>query len=127
MDRFGLIAVEDLQASSMTHNHHLAKSIADAAWAGFLTLVGVKAAWATTRQFVRINPAYTSQTCSGCGHRLAVDKRLGLSDRIFDCPCCNLHVDRDLNASRVILALGQQCLASPRSLRIYAWGVVTYS
>jgi len=112
VDRFGLIAVEDLQVSGMVHNHCLARSICDAAWSGFLRKVGEKAAWAATRQFVRVNPAYTSQTCSGCGHTLAAEKRLGLSDRVFSCPCCGIHIDRDLNAARVILSLGQQALAS---------------
>lgn len=112
VNRFGLIAVEDLEVNRMLHNHCLAKSISDAAWSGFLTLLGLKAEWAATRCFVRVPPAYTSQTCSGCGHRLGTDNRLGLSERIFECPCCSLHIDRDLNASRVILTLGQQRLAS---------------
>jgi putative transposase len=111
VNRFGLIAVEDLQVNRMLHNHCLAKSISDAAWSGFLTLLGIKAEWAGTRKFVKVNPAYTSQTCSGCGHRLAPDKRLSLSERIFSCPCCGIHLDRDLNASLNILRLGQQSLA----------------
>ena len=111
VDRFGLIAVEDLQVSGMVHNHCLAKSISDAAWSGFLRKVGVKAAWAATRRFVRVKPAYTSLTCSGCGHTLAPEHRLGLSERVFDCPHCGMPMDRDLNASRVILSLGQQALA----------------
>lgn len=104
---FGLIAVEDLEVNRMLHNHCLAKSIADAAWSGFGSMLCVKAEWAG-RRFVAVNPAYTSQTCSGCGHRLATDKRFGLSERVFDCPDCQLHIDRDLNASVNILALGLQ-------------------
>jgi putative transposase len=107
VNRFGLIAVEDLEVNRMLHNHCLAKSISDAAWAGFRQLLAMKAEWAA-RKFVPINPSYTSQTCSACGRRLPPDKRLGLSDRIFDCPCCQLHIDRDLNASLNILALGLQ-------------------
>lgn len=38
----------------------------------------------------------TSKTCSSCGY---VNNKLKLSDRIFDCPKCNLRIDRDLNAS----------------------------
>lgn len=111
VNRFGLIAVEDLEVNRMLHNHCLAKSISDAAWSGFSSMIACKAEWAG-RKYVAVNPAYTSQTCSGCGHRLASDKRLGLSDRVFDCTCCKLHIDRDLNASRVILRLGQQSLVS---------------
>jgi putative transposase len=115
VNRFGLIAVQDLEVNRMLHNHCLSKSISDAAWSGFRTMLSFKAEWAG-RRFVAVNPAYTSQTCSGCGHRLATDKRLGLSDRVFNrvfsCPCCRLHIDRDLNASLNILSLGQQALVS---------------
>ena len=111
VNRYGLIAVEDLEVNRMLHNHCLAKSISDAAWSGFRSMLVVKAEWAG-RRFIAVNPAYTSQTCSGCGHRLASDRRLGLSQRVFDCPCCSLHIDRDLNASINILTLGQQRLAS---------------
>jgi putative transposase len=104
---FDLLAVEDLSVNRMTHTHCLAKSIHDAAWSQFTTLLAYKAAWAG-RQFVAVNPAYTSQDCSGCGHRQV----LSLSDRTYTCPCCGLVLDRDLNASLNILRLGQQSLAS---------------
>jgi putative transposase len=35
-----------------------------------------------------------------------------LDVRIFDCPCCGLHLDRDLNAALNIRALGLQSLGS---------------
>jgi len=107
VNQFGLIAVEDLEVNRMVHNHCLAKSISDAAWSGFRSMIGVRAKWAG-RKFIAVNAAYTSQTCSGCGHRVAPDKRLGLSNRVFECTCCQLHIDRDLNASQNILALGIQ-------------------
>ena len=107
VNRYGVIAVEDLEVNRMVHNHCLAKSISDAAWASFHSMIAIKAEWAG-RKFIAVNGAYTSQTCSGCGHTLGSDKRLGLSDRVFDCTCCQLHIDRDLNASLNILALGIQ-------------------
>ena len=108
VNRYGVIAVEDLEVNRMVHNHCLAKSISDAAWAGFTRMLKFKAERDGTRTVVRVNPAYTSQTCSSCGHTLASDKRLGLSQRVFDCAYCQLHIDRDLNASLNILALGIQ-------------------
>jgi IS605 OrfB family transposase len=46
--------------------------------------------------FERINPAYTSQTCSACGKR-------GVRDReTFVCATCDVTVDADVNASRNI-------------------------
>lgn len=105
VNRFGAIAIEDLSANRMVHNHCLAKSIMDAAWSGFGELLRVKAAWAG-RAFVAVNPAYTSQDCSRCGHR----QPMPLSERTFHCPCCGLVLDRDHNASLNILAVGLHSL-----------------
>ena len=44
IDRFDLIAVEDLAVNRMTHHHGLAKSIRDAAWSQFADLLSYKAA-----------------------------------------------------------------------------------
>jgi len=107
VNTFDLIAAEDLSVNRMTHNHCLAKSIHDAAWSQFTALIAYKAAWAG-RRYVAVNPAYTSQDCSQCGHR----QKLSLSDRIYTCPCCGIVLDRDLNASLNILRLGRQSLAS---------------
>ena len=105
VNRYGLIAVEDLNVNKMVHNHCLAKSIADAAWSQFMAGLAYKAESAG-RRFVAVNPAYTSQTCSKCGHRQAMP----LSEREFRCPCCGLVLNRDHNASLNILALGLQSL-----------------
>jgi putative transposase len=107
VSRFDVIAVEDLSVNRMVHHHCLAKSIHDAAWSQFADLLAYKAAWAG-RKYVAVNPAYTSQEGSSCGHR----QKLSLSDRMYTCPCCGLVLDRDLNASLNILRLGQQSLAS---------------
>ncbi len=107
VNAFDLIAVEDLSVNRMVHNHCLAKSIHDVAWSQFASLLSYKAAWAG-RKYVAVNPAYTSQDCSQCGHR----QQLSLSDRIYICPCCGIVLDRDLNASRNMLRLGRQSLAS---------------
>src|SRR5262249_33539730 len=101
------IAIEDWSVNRMRHPHGLAKSIADAAWTQFAVSLSHQAAWAG-RSYVAVHPADTSQDCSGCGHR----QKLSLADRVYTCPCCGLVLDRDLNASRNMLALGQQCLAS---------------
>jgi putative transposase len=103
VNAFDLIAIEDLSVKGMTQNHCLAKSIHDVAWSRFASLLLYKAAWAGRRS-VAVNPAYTSQDCSGCGHRQA----LTLSDRLYQCPCCGLGLDRDLNAARNILRLGKE-------------------
>ena len=52
--------------------------------------------------FTKINPAYTSQTCSSCG---AIDKtnRKGES---YQCKVCGINIDADYNASINILRRG---------------------
>ena len=103
VNRFGFIAVEDLEVNRMVRNHYLAKSISDTAWSMFFAILIVKAANAG-RTVVRVNPAYTSQTCNACGHR----QKMPLSERIYRCECCQVVRGRDHNASLNILALGLQ-------------------
>ena len=111
VNRFDVIAVEDLSVNRMMHNHCLAKSIQDAAWSQFATFLSYKAVWAG-RAFVAVKPAYTSQDCSGCGHR----QKKTLAERTHACACCGLTLDRDHNAALNILTLGQQSLGLvPRS------------
>lgn len=107
VNRAKLIVVEDLSVNRMGHNHGLAKSIHDASWSMFTRALEYKAEDAGT-QFVKVNPAYTSQTCSACGHR----QKMPLGQRTYDCPCCGLSIDRDHNAALNILALGQQSLGA---------------
>jgi putative transposase len=94
---------EDLQVRNMVQNHHLAKSISDAGWAAFLTILAYKAACAG-REVIAVNPAFTSQTCSGCG--VLVQK--GLSVRWHSCPDCGTELHRDHNAARNIQWRGQR-------------------
>jgi putative transposase len=93
---------EDLQTANMLKNHHLAKSISDAGWGQFLSILSHKAAWAG-RRVVAVPPAYTSQTCSGCGVIVAK----GLSVRWHMCPDCGTSLHRDHNAAKNIERLGQ--------------------
>ena len=107
VNRFNTICVEGLSINDMQKNnfHGINKSIGDAAWRQFLDFTDFKAACAGGR-VVKVNPAYTSQNCSGCGNR----QKLKLSDRVYHCPCCDLSLNRDHNAALNILALGTQGL-----------------
>jgi putative transposase len=106
---FKTIVVEDLSINNMKKSNFkcINKSIGDAAWRMFADLVEYKAEEAGT-QFVKVNPAFTSQTCARCGSRA----KKTLSQRIHKCSCCNFSLQRDHNAAINILALGQQSLAS---------------
>jgi putative transposase len=81
----------------------LNKSILDAGWRHFLSILAFKAACAGKRVDV-VNPAYTSQDCSGCGERI----QISLSVRTHVCTNCGLILDRDENAARTIFWRGQR-------------------
>ena len=99
---YDVIYHEDLRVRNMAQNHALAKGIADAGWSAFLAILTFKAASAGKR-VQAVNPAFTSQTCSGCG--VIVQK--GLSVRWHSCPNCGTSLHRDHNAALTILRLGQ--------------------
>ncbi len=50
-------------------------------------------------RIIKVNPAYTSQTCSNCGY---VDKRNRKSQEEFECLMCGKKINADINASRNI-------------------------
>jgi IS605 OrfB family transposase len=86
----------------------LNKSIQDAGWRQFLTILAFTAACAGKR-VEAVDPAYTSQECSGCGERIAKS----LSVRTHVCTNCGLVLDRDENAAKNILWRGQRLRGLP--------------
>jgi putative transposase len=97
------VVLEDLNVSGMLKNKKLARSIADAGWRQFRTLLESKALQ-YGRQLVVINRWLpTSQVCSTCAHH---DGKKELSIREWQCPSCAAVHDRDVNAAQNILAAG---------------------
>src|SRR5262249_53485649 len=100
VNTYSLIGVEDLNVKNMSKspapnqdeetgeylpNGHAAKSdlnksISDASWRLFRNVLTQKAESAG-REVIAVNPAYTSQICSECGHRVPKT----LSDRVHAC------------------------------------------
>jgi putative transposase len=107
VNQYGIICIEDLNINKMVEDNYkcLNKSIMDAAWSQFGQFLSYKAVEAG-RKVIKVNPAYTTQDCSGCGHRQAKK----LSDRTHKCTCCGLVLDRDHNAAINILTLGLKSL-----------------
>ncbi len=62
----------------------------------------------TGSRFVSVNPAYTSQTCSQCGHCAPENRK---NQAVFQCVACGLNLNADLNAALNILAAGQAASA----------------
>jgi putative transposase len=105
LNKYDIICIEDIETNKLLKKKWCSKQISDVAWSMFTNILDYKAGYADKR-VVKVNPAYTSQTCSSCGTRTLIE----LNDRIFDCSC-GLVMDRDINAARNILRLGIQSLA----------------
>lgn len=73
----------------------LRRSIGDAAWGGFFSILAYKAESAG-REFKQTPARGTTQECSGCG--ATVPKKLW--ERTHSCPHCGLVMSRDRNAAR---------------------------
>jgi putative transposase len=81
----------------------LNKSIQDAGWRQFLTILACTGACAGKR-VEAVCPAYTTQECSGCGERIYKSLRV----RTHACPTCGLILDRDEHAAKNIQWRGQR-------------------
>lgn len=120
VDSYDVIVVEDLNIAGMTrraaprpdgaggyeHNGGSAKtglnrSILDAGWGMFLGMIRNKAESAG-REFIQVNPAYTSRICPKCGHQ----EKANRNGKVFLCLSCGHRDDADFNAADNILRAG---------------------
>ena len=102
--RYDTICIESLNVKGMVKNHHLVKSISDASWGKFVSILTYKAEW-NGKKVVKVDRYFpSSQTCNVCGY---VNKDIkDLSVREWKCPECHTHHDRDINAAINILHFG---------------------
>ena len=113
----GLIVLEALATTNMTRSAKgtvekpgvnvaqkagLNRAILNHAWYQFETLLLYKAKSAGC-EVVKINPAYTSQTCSECG---VISRSSRKSQAVFECISCGHQAHADTNAARNILRAG---------------------
>ena len=108
-----LIAIEDFRPKFLAKST-MARKAADAALSTVKRTL-IEYAERAGRKVVLVQPAYTTQTCSGCGTR--TKDRILLDERTFACTTCGLIVDRDVNAARVILAVAERGHTSVESVR----------
>jgi len=99
-----VVVIETLNVAGMVKNHHLARSLSDAAMLELHRQIDYKVA-RRGGTVIRVDRwAPTSKVCSGCGHSMG---EMPLSVRSWTCPGCGSEHDRDVNAAKNVLALGR--------------------
>nr|WP_211173384.1 IS200/IS605 family element RNA-guided endonuclease TnpB [Brasilonema bromeliae] len=108
VDENQVIVVENLAVKNMVRNHKLAKSISDAGWGQFCTMLKYKAEW-KRKTYIEVDRFFpSSKTCSNCLHQV---DHLSLDIRSWQCPRCQTLHDRDVNAAINIRDEGLRILA----------------
>ena len=88
----------------MIRNRHLSKSISDAGWGEFTRQLKYKSIW-RNKKLVQIGRfEASSKICNVCDWK---NKDLKLHQRKWLCQECRTFHDRDINAAKNILKLGQ--------------------
>jgi len=120
---YELLVVEDLQIANMLRRANpvpdpdnpgaylangaraksgLSRSISDAGWGGFVSVLRAKAEEAG-RTWIEVDPRHTSDRCEACGHA-AAENRVTQAD--FRCQRCSHRAQADEMAARNILRAG---------------------
>jgi IS605 OrfB family transposase len=99
------IFVGNVSASNLARTK-MAKSVLDAGWSSFRHMLAYKAKRHGC-EYVEVDEAFTTQTCSECGSLGGPRGLKGLGVRAWDCIECGTSHDRDVNSARLILRSGR--------------------
>jgi IS605 OrfB family transposase len=114
-----LIVVGNVSASQLAKTK-MAKSVLDAGWTTFRSMLNYKAS-RHSASYLEVDERFTTQTCSACGLRPESRPKgiAGLGIREWVCSDCGVVHDRDINAAQNILKLGRSVapLAEERPFR----------
>jgi len=95
--------VENLAIKNMVKHPKLSQAISDVSWGEITRQLAYKCCW-YGRNYIEIDRWFpSSKRCSNCGY---IAEKMPLNVREWDCPDCGTHHDRDINASKNILAAG---------------------
>lgn len=113
VERFDVIAIEDLHVGGMLKNHKLARVIADMGFGEFRRQLEYKATQRGKTVVVVSRWYPSSQICSACGYRIT---QMPLSVREWTCPACGVHHDRDSNAAINLQTVAESSMRSSSSV-----------
>lgn len=100
-DNYANIIIEDLNIKGMSKNKKLSKYILDCGWGTFFSLLEYKA------NVIRVNPRYSSQECSKCGHTCKENRK---TQSLFECVNCGYTENADHQATFNLLQRGQSLM-----------------
>jgi putative transposase len=106
---YDTIFVGNVNASALAKTSY-AKSVHDAGWSAFRTMLRYKCDFAGAT-FAEVNEAFSTRTCSACNSRSGPKGIAGLGIRAWKCSKCGAVHDRNVNAAKNILAAGRRRLA----------------
>lgn len=111
------IFVGNVNASKLAKTK-MAKSVNDAGWSAFRTMLRYKCDYAGV-WYEEVNESYSTQVCSVCMAKPESSPKGmdGLGIREWKCDGCGIIHDRDVNAARNILALGHGRLAGGSDIK----------
>lgn len=90
---YSSVAIEDLNLTKMIKGR-FRKQIYDVGWGAFVRLLTFK-----VNNLVKVNPAYTSQECSKCGHTCKENR---VTQSLFKCVACGHEDNADIDAAKII-------------------------
>ena len=103
---YDCVCIENLDMKAMSQALHFGKSVSDNGWGMFTTFLQYKLE-EQGKKLVKIDKFFaSSQICSCCGYKNPETKNLAV--RVWDCPECGTHHDRDVNAAINIRKEGMQ-------------------
>lgn len=102
--KYDILYIEDLSVKNMLRNRKLSKSIHDASWSSFVSILEYKARW-NDKQVIRIGRWFASSKLCTCGK---INNNLTLKDRVWQCDYCGATHKRDILAANNILAEGER-------------------
>lgn len=105
--KYGTIFMENLNIEGLAKNKKLSKHILDCGWGIFKVLLSYKS------NVFLVDPKYTSQKCSNCGH---IESANRVNQHTFKCKECDSEFNADYNASLNIMSSGRALIRQREAL-----------
>lgn len=102
-NNYDYVVIENLNISGITKNTKISKHVLDCSWGMFFNMLKYKT------KVIKVNPAYSSQQCSKCGHTCKENRK---TQSIFECVKCHYTENADLQATFNLLSRGHSVLGA---------------